>query len=476
MSKKLVVIGIDGASWDFLQPWIDREKLPFLKRLQKQSCWGTSKPVHPISSNLLWKCYSTGKNPGKLGIFGWTNVEKKNKRIVFTNSSSFKSRELKDWLEEKGIKTGNRLSDWLLEIETSITDSEQGRTKIENHIRAKFALAKQRLSSVGFLQVIVFCTDTIMHFHWNSELMLFAFQVIDREMEKLYSEIGQDTLFVVMSDHGFQKLQTRLETNTWLEMNGYLVLKKNKYVFLHRLRINRDTLARTLHKLGLLELAKRILPVKVRHKLCSAHGVVAGVEKTEVIDWQKTIAFSDSENCIYVLVEDKAEYEKQRQKICAGLLELRQPNGKRVVEKVFKKEQLFFGDCMENAPDLIVQPVDEIEAIGNIGSKKVFGDLGSWKAFHSPRAIYMLSGKGVKKGKGKDVSILDFAPTILHYFGIAVPSDVDGKPMKFAFEHGSDFAKRKERRTEAKPETGIEERGEPDEEIEAALRKLGYLR
>jgi len=42
MSKnsKVIVIGLDGATWDLIKPWADEGKLPTFKKLMKEGAWG----------------------------------------------------------------------------------------------------------------------------------------------------------------------------------------------------------------------------------------------------------------------------------------------------------------------------------------------------------------------------------------------------------------------------------------------------
>ena len=102
----LLVIGIDGACWPLINKIVDSGKLPNLKSLMENGVWGDMKSCIPPITCPAWKCYSTGKNPGKLGVFWWEYLDIKNKRSIIPDSRSFDSKEIWDYLNDNGLKTG----------------------------------------------------------------------------------------------------------------------------------------------------------------------------------------------------------------------------------------------------------------------------------------------------------------------------------------------------------------------------------
>jgi predicted AlkP superfamily phosphohydrolase/phosphomutase len=66
---KVFVLGLDGATWDLLEPLLDLGLLPNLARLRKQGVWGNLQSVFPPLSPVAWTAVMTGKNSGKHGIF-----------------------------------------------------------------------------------------------------------------------------------------------------------------------------------------------------------------------------------------------------------------------------------------------------------------------------------------------------------------------------------------------------------------------
>ncbi len=69
---KALVIGLDAASPAFIDKWIDQ--LPNLRSLYSTGVHGTLRSVVPPSSVPAWQCFATGKNPAKLGVWGFLSI------------------------------------------------------------------------------------------------------------------------------------------------------------------------------------------------------------------------------------------------------------------------------------------------------------------------------------------------------------------------------------------------------------------
>ncbi len=102
---------------------------------------------------------------------------------------------------------------------------------------------------------------------------------------------------------------------------------------------------------------------------------------------------------------------------------------------------------------------------------------------HETHGIFVAAGPHVRRGvEVSGASVLDVTPTLLHYLGLAVGKDMDGKVLEDAFE--PEFTRRHPIRYVSTYDTG--ERSAPSApvaaadpgaqaEIEAGLRALGYV-
>ncbi|MCX5885155.1 MAG: alkaline phosphatase family protein [Proteobacteria bacterium] len=69
MKSKILVIGLDGGSFELLKPWIEQGELPFLKGTMDKGISGELESVVPPVTAPAWNSFITGKNPGKHGIY-----------------------------------------------------------------------------------------------------------------------------------------------------------------------------------------------------------------------------------------------------------------------------------------------------------------------------------------------------------------------------------------------------------------------
>jgi predicted AlkP superfamily phosphohydrolase/phosphomutase len=71
---RVFVLGLDGATFDVIRPLIARGALPTFARLMEKGAWGSLASTIPPVSPPAWTTFATGKNPGKHGIIGFTQL------------------------------------------------------------------------------------------------------------------------------------------------------------------------------------------------------------------------------------------------------------------------------------------------------------------------------------------------------------------------------------------------------------------
>ncbi|MFB6186828.1 MAG: alkaline phosphatase family protein, partial [Halobacteriaceae archaeon] len=105
-SSKLLVVGLDGADWSLIDNWVDDGILPTIQDIKRNSTWGEMRSSIPPVTCPAWKCYSTGKNPGKLGVYWWETLDIETKSSMIPDATDFESLEVWDHLNEAGFSTG----------------------------------------------------------------------------------------------------------------------------------------------------------------------------------------------------------------------------------------------------------------------------------------------------------------------------------------------------------------------------------
>jgi predicted AlkP superfamily phosphohydrolase/phosphomutase len=98
----LLIIGLDGATWDLLDPWIERGWLPNLGRIRRRGTWGPLRSTMPPATLPSWTTFMTGMNPGRHGIFDFTRRELGTYSVQFVNASFRKSRTIWKHLSDAG--------------------------------------------------------------------------------------------------------------------------------------------------------------------------------------------------------------------------------------------------------------------------------------------------------------------------------------------------------------------------------------
>jgi tetratricopeptide (TPR) repeat protein len=99
----VLLIGLDGADWDVIDPMIARGELPHLASLRRSGAWGRLRSNVPTLSPLLWTTVATGKSPDRHGINDFLVVDPKTGRRVPINATFRKVRAFWNILSEADL-------------------------------------------------------------------------------------------------------------------------------------------------------------------------------------------------------------------------------------------------------------------------------------------------------------------------------------------------------------------------------------
>lgn len=145
-------------------------------------------------------------------------------------------------------------------------------------------------------------------------------------------------------------------------------------------------------------------------------------------------------------MEPGRQYEDLCDQIIEKLNSLTDPDtGEKIVEKVYRREDLYDGSHVEDAPDLLIGWDDYAYYTSvTLGKEKgeIFGphmniDCSEYKhvGTHRLNGTFMAMGRKIKTGSEiSDAGICDVAPTILYMLGEAIPDDMDGRVLTEIFE------------------------------------------
>ncbi|HID71540.1 MAG TPA: hypothetical protein EYP29_02195, partial [Thermoplasmata archaeon] len=264
---KIVVVGLDGATWDLLEPWSLEGKLPNLKELMKESCWGTLKSTIPPSTAPAWTSLSTGKNPGKHGVFDFVRLEGSSLR--FLTSRDIRADPIYDILSKKGLRNvviglplsfppsedfnGIMISNWLYPKKRVFPQTmkdlikeyrvipnvlKKGEDLLEDIIgtaRSQVKVAKKLFLREKWDFYFFYYPETDLTFHkfWNDiknstslgKKAIRVFQIIDEFVGWLLDHMDEKTYLFLVSDHGFDDCPLAICLNLVLAKKGLLRIK-----------------------------------------------------------------------------------------------------------------------------------------------------------------------------------------------------------------------------------------------------------
>lgn len=100
LDTRLLVVGIDGADWRIIDRLIDQGRMPHLARLRSQGAWGAIETLADVPlSPVIWTSIATGKTADQHGI-AWFMVDRPDGTRVPVRSTNRKAKALWNVLAE----------------------------------------------------------------------------------------------------------------------------------------------------------------------------------------------------------------------------------------------------------------------------------------------------------------------------------------------------------------------------------------
>jgi len=152
----------------------------------------------------------------------------------------------------------------------------------------------------------------------------------------------------MMSDHGSNRIRTVFNVNSWLAERDYLHLAEQPSYTLYSMGVTRDLLYRATSKLGIQQVAKALVPERLRNRIPDERGRVREEQKFDVVDWNQSDAIG-SGHCLIYLTSDRNDpnYEGIRGKVMRELETLTYPDGNPVASAVYTGNETYSGQYLE---------------------------------------------------------------------------------------------------------------------------------
>jgi predicted AlkP superfamily phosphohydrolase/phosphomutase len=103
---KVVIIGLDAATWTLIRPWMAEGGMPNLAKLMKEGVSGSFRSILPPITPPAWTSFMTGKNPGKHGVFHFIETEADSYAMNYANGGSRRSPTIWKILNGAGFSVG----------------------------------------------------------------------------------------------------------------------------------------------------------------------------------------------------------------------------------------------------------------------------------------------------------------------------------------------------------------------------------
>jgi predicted AlkP superfamily phosphohydrolase/phosphomutase len=353
--RKVIVIGLDGATLDLILPWVNKGLLPNFQKIVRNGVWGHLTSTIPPFTAPAWTSFMTGKNPGKHGIYDFMVRKPASYSTMSVNASFCDSDSLWRIISSAGKKTGvinvpmtyppEEVNGFLVSgmLTPSNADifsyppslSQEIRQLFGNFpelpleiyhprgkekeligaaeqftgTRIKVADHMMNNSDWDFFMVVFRATDILQHWLWKymdeshslheAEMDSYLKEGILRIYVQLDDYIGgildriDDNILMIMSDHGAGPLEKYIYINTWLLSKGYIKLKKGFVSVAKRILFRLGLSPIWLYDILMrFGLGKKISKTVKEHK-----GRLRGLMNRmflsfEDVDWERTRAFS----------------------------------------------------------------------------------------------------------------------------------------------------------------------------------------
>ena len=349
-------------------------------------------------------------------------------------------------------------------------------------------------------------SDTVSHHFWmfhdeaSPRYQSKASERLKRAIETVYMRLDEalgalikaagPNHVAVVSDHGFGGAGTHaIYLNRFLEQHGWLHYKRDVQV---------DGLGSgTGLASKLREVAATRIPSSLQGKVYRAvPDTVLGSLETQSrygdLDLERTRAVSDEMNYAatirFNLPESAADEREAAFQELRALLLTWEVDGHRVVDAVFRREDLYEGERVSDSPDVIVElNLRENYSYTLLPSARVPKGT-TWRQLepseypggkglgmngtHRQHGVLALWGDGVRSGATIAAGMPDIAPTLLHLMGEPVPAHMDGAVLMDGLVQ-ADLPVESEAMIETPTPTSASD--DEAEAIRARLARLGYL-
>lgn len=529
-----LLIGVDGATFTVLDPYMERGVMPTLRELTERGARAELRSIMPPLTPPAWTSLMTGKHPGQHGVFDffqkeepdsiyfsfassqdvksatiWTLASAQGRRVISLNfplmfpappvegcvvpGGMMPWRQLRlgchppglfDRLKALPSFNPREMLDMELEVKAieGCPDDEYAEW-VELHIRRErrwFDVLRHLMQEepADLVGVLFDGVDKLQHLCWR---------FIDPACRPAQPSAWEQEM-IERCERYFRSLDEMIGDLVELAGPEATVILASDHGF----GPTRDVfhVNSWLEEQGYLAWAEDQNGGERRD--ATQVGFAEVTRHVHALDWTRTLAYAATPSSQGINIvgrvpgsDDPLPAETRREirgRLAAALRDVRRPHdGRPLIEEVWTREAAFPGPHAGRGPDLSMVLADG-GTMSILPSNEIVVRREQTRGHHRWEGIFMASGPGIRAGmRADDVSIVDVAPLVLYRLGLPVPDDMAGRVPTEIFEL-EELELRPPRRAPAgEPEHRTVPDGdlalEPDEEanLMQRLRALGYV-
>lgn len=484
------MLGLDGGTFDLLDPLFAAGELPFLRSLVRRGVRAPLRSVYPAKTIPAWYSFATGRNPGELGVYGfaeptsepgcsrliesfrpaealWDRLSRVGWKVGVLNFPIARPYPVHGFVlpgvlsgrpdtypkglrgEVEGILGGDAYPGELppfREAERDAWVSSATRAVVD---RARVGVALAERQRPDFLFALFRETDRLEHQLWSelsrpvpeipADLLAF-WRTLDtacRDVDRAFRAPGGDAVTLVISDHGHGAIRSDFLVNRWL-LDQKLITFAGDSHLAQRSAFSRLVLG--MQRLPLAGRASRRLADLLRDGRFAAiaHRLNRGTSFEEAahrIDWRRTVAYSYPVPEGIYLNPFNPDLTPARRAATLEEIRARLEAFPEAKIEVFSPSELYRTSPAGPVPDLLIR-IDAMETEPRMDfayARPLVRDRPEFfygSGTHRMNGILIAAGDGVPSGATLPrARLLDVAPTILDAMGLGAPAGIAGRSI-----------------------------------------------
>jgi predicted AlkP superfamily phosphohydrolase/phosphomutase len=469
--QRTLLIGLDGATFTVLDPYMERGVMPFLRDLTQRGVRADLRTVMPPLTPPAWTSLMTGKRPGQHGVFDffqkeapgseyygfatsqdiraptiWSLASEHGERVISLNfPMMFPPPAVHGtvvpggWMPWRQLRLGchppglfdrlKRLPSFNprelaldMELEAKAIEGcpdEEYADWIQLHTRREerwFEILRHLMSDDEPAQLVALMFDGV------DKLQHLCWRFVDPRCRPA-TPTPWEREMVALCEGYFRRLDAMLLEMVELAGEDATVVVASDHGFGPSWDLFH--LNTWLEREGYLAWKEG---VAVDGGAQPQIGFAQMTRHVYELDWERTVAYAATPTSQGINVVRGEGREALRIELIERLRQVRNPTGGRpLVVDVLTREEAFPGPYGDLAPDLFLVLEDGV-AVSILRSDSLWRRRPQPKGNHDWRGVFLAAGPGISAGAEIDeLSIVDLAPLVLYSLGVPIPDDMEGR-------------------------------------------------